>query len=202
MSSNHPLDWHGDHFAAECMEIGPDVSEDWGVPHDSRPLPMTDIERLERDRAECHRLHKEAEAENERLQAGWDAETAVLKKSEAENERLRAAREDQRQLIQAYDRTASELRAENERLRVQIREDIEQAKAKLHEEFDRLLDGHEAENERLRAVVEAAQAFVHQHQIGQPGTPGTLYPMTYGVQDQWHEEWDRRLAALIAASQR
>jgi len=67
------------------------------------------------------------------------------------------------------------------------------------------------EVERLRAalrmeradahIVEAARAFVEQHQIGQPGTPGTLYPMTYGVQDAWHEEWDRRLATLIAACQ-
>jgi hypothetical protein len=47
--------------------------------------------------------------------------------------------------------------------------------------------------------VNQAEAFVDWHLKGQPRTPGTLYPMTYATLDQWHEEWDRRLAALIAA---
>jgi len=57
----------------------------------------------------------------------------------------------------------------------------------------------EAENERLRAVVDAARAFVTWHQRGQPGTPDTLYPMTYGALDQWHAEWDRSLETLASA---
>lgn len=51
----------------------------------------------------------------------------------------------------------------------------------------------------LLTVDAAARAFVEWHLHGQPGEPGTLYPMTYAVQDQWHEEWDKRLATLIAA---
>jgi hypothetical protein len=46
------------------------------------------------------------------------------------------------------------------------------------------------------AVVKAARAFIEWHQKGQPGTPGTLYPMTYAVQDKWHDEWDNRLEVL------
>ena len=53
-----------------------------------------------------------------------------------------------------------------------------------------------AANER---IAEAARAFVEWQQKGQPGTPGTLYPFTYAQQDAWHDEWDKRLAALIAA---
>lgn len=49
------------------------------------------------------------------------------------------------------------------------------------------------------AVAQAARAFVEWHQKGQPGTPGTLYPMTYAAQEAWHIEWDRRLEALVEA---
>lgn len=49
------------------------------------------------------------------------------------------------------------------------------------------------------AVVDAAAAFVAWHQQGEPGTPGSLYPMTYAALDTRHEEWERRLDALISA---
>jgi hypothetical protein len=49
------------------------------------------------------------------------------------------------------------------------------------------------------AVVKAARAFVEWHRKGQPRTPGTLYPMTYGTQESWHTEWDNRLEVLIWA---
>ncbi len=52
---------------------------------------------------------------------------------------------------------------------------------------------------RQQPVVDAARAFVEHHLIGQPKTPGSLYPMTYAVQEQWHLEWDTRLDALINA---
>jgi hypothetical protein len=53
--------------------------------------------------------------------------------------------------------------------------------------------------EAARQQIATARAFVEWHQHGQPGVPGTLYPMTYAVQDEWHAEWDKRLNALIAA---
>jgi hypothetical protein len=48
-------------------------------------------------------------------------------------------------------------------------------------------------------VVKAARAFVEQHLKGQPGMPGTLYPMTNEVQEQWHTDWDYSLETLIRA---
>lgn len=115
----------------------------------------------------------------------------------AENETLQALARNRELAIGERVEEREALRAENERLR----ETIAEWQA-IHGTFTG--DVHvacQAENERLRAIAEAARAFVEQHQIGQPGVPGTLYPMTYGVQDQWHEEWDHRLAALIAACQ-
>jgi len=50
-------------------------------------------------------------------------------------------------------------------------------------------------------VVEAARAFVQWHVRGQsqPRTPDSFYPMTYAQQEAWHQEWDKRLDALISA---
>jgi DNA repair exonuclease SbcCD ATPase subunit len=112
---------------------------------------------------------------------------ALRAEVEALERKMKAHRETAVAAITGAEKQVDALRAEVERL------------THLHNLDHSLADQREAENERLRAVVEAARTFVEQHQIGQPGTPGTLYPMTYGVQDKWHDEWDRRLAALIAA---
>lgn len=47
------------------------------------------------------------------------------------------------------------------------------------------------------ASIVAARAFVEHHDTGQAGQPG--HPKTYGAQDAWTEEWDRRLDALREA---
>ena len=49
------------------------------------------------------------------------------------------------------------------------------------------------EVERLRAII---NAFVEHHDNGQSGQPG--HPKTYGEEDVWQAEWDRRYAALKA----
>lgn len=59
-----------------------------------------------------------------------------------------------------------------------------------------------AENAAMATVVKAAREFYQHHQRGQPGTPDTLYPMTYGVLDQWHTDWDYRLKTMGIALDR
>lgn len=72
--------------------------------------------------------------------------------------------------------------------------------------------GHEAEIERYRQrsrdedtarirlnherirLRDAISAFVEHHDNGQAGQPG--HPKTYGEEDAWQAEWDRRYAAL------
>jgi FtsZ-binding cell division protein ZapB len=96
--------------------------------------------------------------------------------------------------VDIYWRTINQLQLENERLR----KNDELAHVTSDAQNKAILTLND-ENERFRAIAVAASAFVEHHLHGQPSVPGTLYPMTYAVQDQWHEEWDRRLAALIAA---
>ena len=105
-------------------------------------------------------------------------------------------------------RECAELRAENDEMLTKIVELLDE-RDELRAENEQLTylltlareehEQHKAENERLRAVADAARAFVTWHQRGQPGTPDTLYPMTYGALDEWHAEWDRRLQALADA---
>jgi hypothetical protein len=52
---------------------------------------------------------------------------------------------------------------------------------------------------QLCKVVRAAIEFVRCHERGQPGTPGTLYPMTYSDQLEWEKQWDERYDAMSDA---
>lgn len=51
---------------------------------------------------------------------------------------------------------------------------------------------------RLQEICAAIRAFVEHHDNGQAGQPG--HPKTYGEQDVWIAEWDRRYAALKEAT--
>lgn len=67
--------------------------------------------------------------------------------------------------------------------------------AVLAEELLRYVDALEVERDQLQ---ERARAFIEHHDNGQAGQPG--HPKTYGEQDIWLAEWDRRYAALRALS--
>ena len=61
------------------------------------------------------------------------------------------------------------------------------------------LEQAHARIEALEGVAEAASGFWDHFEHGQPGVPGTTYPMTYEQLDAWHDEYDRWLAILGSA---
>jgi|SRR5215475_12122207 len=112
----------------------------------------------------------------------------------AENQALEFALEREREDGKDQRTELTELRAENERLTKGYDWSVTRGKIWQIE-----IENLQAEIGRLRAVLDTAREFLRWHERGQPGTPDTLYPMTYGQLDEWHAEWDRRLQALADA---